>query len=113
MTRSLRRLVRVLGALSLAASLAAGLCFAASVFNISQYKRAFSESEITIAAGDVIAFSNDDEFIHQIYTNSPTFSFDTDESPPGNTIQIKFKVPGTFEVHCHIHPKMSLIVHVQ
>ena len=40
-------------------------------------------------------------------------SFDSDEQPPGQTIEVRFPVRGTFPVRCHIHPKMLLTVHVQ
>ena len=86
---------------------------AADAFQVTQKKRAFNYKEITVNAGDIVRFGNDDEFIHQVYVDSPAFKFDTAESPPGNTIDIKFTTPGTFEVHCHIHPKMKLVVKVQ
>ena len=45
--------------------------------------------------------------------SAPTLSFDSDEQPPGQTVSLKFPAAGTFEVHCHIHPKMLLTVHVR
>jgi plastocyanin len=81
---------------------------------IVQHDRSFSVDAITVAVGDTIQFSNNDDFIHQIYSDtSKVFNFDTDESEPGNSIFIKFTTAGTFEVHCHIHPKMGLIVTVK
>jgi hypothetical protein len=40
-------------------------------------------------------------------------SFDSDEQPPGQNVTLRFPVTGTFEVRCHIHPKMDLVVHVR
>ena len=94
-------------------ALYAASALAAETHQIIQKKRAFSESEITLAVGDTVRFTNDDEFIHQVYVDSPSFKFDTAESEPGNNIDMKFTSRGDFEVHCHIHPKMQLIVHVQ
>jgi plastocyanin len=38
--------------------------------------------------------------------------FDSDEKSPGETLKQPFTRTGTFEVRCHIHPKMKLLVHV-
>lgn len=35
------------------------------------------------------------------------------ESDPGNAIDVEFTASGTFDVFCHIHPKMNLHVTVQ
>ena len=36
----------------------------------------------------------------------------SDERVPGQTLVETFPDEGTFEVHCHIHPKMKLVVRV-
>ena len=92
--------------------LAATSAFAASV-HVAQKHRSFSPSEIAIQRGDTIAFSNDDEFLHQIYVDSKAMSFDSAEQSPGETINVVFPQTGTFPVRCHIHPKMLLTVHVR
>lgn len=92
---------------------AATTVFAAAVYHVAQRNRAFSVGEITIARGDSIAFSNEDEFIHQIYVDSPLMDFDSREQYAGQTISVTFTHSGTFPVRCHIHPKMQLIVHVK
>lgn len=104
--------VRFLGAILLTAMLASA-ALAAESHRITQKKRSFSQPDITLAAGDTIQFGNDDEFIHQVYVDAPGFKVDTAESEPGNTIDVKFTKSGDFEVHCHIHPKMLLLVHVK
>ena len=63
--------------------------------------------------GAYLLFTNDDEFLHQIYVDSSLMNFDSDEQPPGQTISVRFPVRGTFPVRCHIHPKMLLTVQVQ
>jgi plastocyanin len=79
---------------------------------IVQMGRAFHPSETTIVPGETLVFSNHDDFIHQIYVKSNVMSFDSDEQPPGQNVSVTFPVAGTFQVRCHIHPKMSLIVTV-
>jgi plastocyanin len=93
--------------------LLATVAFAAALHKVIQKGRAFSVSEITIARGDRIEFDNEDEFIHQIYVDSPEINYDSAEQPPGQMIYITFDRAGTFPVRCHIHPKMLLTVHVQ
>ena len=87
--------------------------FAAALHQVAQQNRSFSIGTIAIAAGDSITFSNNDEFLHQIYIDSSAMDFDSPEQPPGQTIVVKFPRSGTFPVRCHIHPKMLLVVHVR
>ena len=93
--------------------LAATTAFAAASYKVAQRGRAFAISQIAIAQGDTLLFTNDDEFLHQIYVDSSLMNFDSDEQPPGQTISVRFPVRGTFPVRCHIHPKMLLTVQVQ
>ena len=93
--------------------LVATALFAAAVHRIVQKGRNFSLSQITIVRGDTLLIKNDDEFLHQIYVDSPNMSFDSAEQPPGQTIQVNFPRSGSFPVRCHIHPKMLLVVHVE
>jgi plastocyanin len=85
---------------------------AALRFFFTQRNRAFGVREIAVTAGDTIKFSNEDEFLHQIFIASPALNFDSVEQPPGQTIEVKFPTSGSFEVLCHIHPKMRLAVTV-
>jgi plastocyanin len=89
------------------------VALAGNVVTISQSGRAFHPGEISISAGDTLHITNNDEFIHQIYIKSDTMNVDTDEKAPGESVDITFPSVGTFEVHCHIHPKMLLVVHVK
>jgi plastocyanin len=93
--------------------LVAAAAIAAAVHRVAQKGRAFSVAEIEIARGDQVLFTNEDEFLHQIYVDSPDMSFDSPEQPSGRTIEITFPRSGTFPVRCHIHPKMLVIVRVE
>jgi plastocyanin len=85
----------------------------AETHTIVQIDRSFKPNEITIAAGDSLAFSNQDEFIHQIYVDSDKIDYDSAEQAPGQIITIPFPKSGDFPVRCHIHPKMLLTIHVK
>jgi plastocyanin len=76
---------------------------------VIQKGRRFVPAEVTIRAGESLTFTNDDEFIHQIYSQD---LFDSEERSPGQNLTEAFPRNGTFEVRCHIHPKMKLVVHV-
>ena len=80
---------------------------------IVQNGRAFHPLEITVDRGATVDFSNEDEFIHQIYVDVEGFGYDSAEQPPGEVFHIQFPNAGTFPVRCHIHPKMLLTVHVK
>ena len=80
---------------------------------IVQQGRAFRPGDVTLDRGDTLTIRNRDEFIHQIYVKSDAMNFDSDEQPPGQDVLVKFPAGGTFQVRCHIHPKMVLTVHVK
>jgi plastocyanin len=44
--------------------------------------------------------------------DSPNFNYDSYEQSPGETAVVTFTTAGSFEVRCHIHPKMHLHVDV-
>jgi plastocyanin len=77
---------------------------------IIQKGRAFHPTEANIAAGDSLTFTNEDNFIHQIYVLG---LFDSDEKSPGENLNETFTRAGTFQVRCHIHPTMKMVVHVK
>ncbi len=101
-------------ALLLILVLAPATAFAADpAHTVIQKGRAFRPSEVTINRGESLTFTNNDAFIHQIYVQGAGFSFDSDEKNPGENITESFTTAGTFEVRCHIHPKMKLVVHIK
>jgi cytochrome c peroxidase len=90
------------------------LCAAASQSTtITQENRAFGISAISIGLGETLLFSNQDGFTHEIYVETPQFTFESDEQEPGQTVSVTFSARGHFPVHCHIHPKMHLDVDVK
>jgi plastocyanin len=99
--------------LAFAAAVLGTAAWADDAHTIVQNGRAFHPLEVTINHGEALSFSNQDEFIHQIYVDSTGFKYDSAEQPPGETLQIDFPDAGTFPVRCHIHPKMLLTVHVK
>ena len=87
-----------------------GAAFGDDAHTVMQQGRAFHPGDITINRGEALTFTNKDEFIHQVYVVG---LFDSDEKSPGQNLTESFPDSGTFEVRCHIHPKMKLVVHVK
>ena len=95
--------------LTLAATLLPLAAYAQATHVIVQKGRRFTPTQITINRGESLTFTNEDEFIHQMYADG---LFDSDEKDPGEKLVQVFSRAGTFEVKCHIHPKMKLLVRV-
>jgi plastocyanin len=92
--------------------LSIGALMAASMVNVIQNHRAFQTASLQIARGATVRFVNDDQFLHQVYVDAPSFNFESDEQDPGTNVDILFSKAGLF-VRCHIHPKMLLQVEVR
>jgi len=86
---------------------------AGGFIDVTQLNRAFSVAALTLHVGDTVRFNNKDPFNHQIYVKSLDFNFDSPEQVPGETVNLTFTKPGTFDVQCGIHPRMHLSVTVQ
>lgn len=105
-----RRLVLSLLACGAAAPVMAE---ASHLVSVVQKGRAFSTPAIVVDAGDTVRFTNEDSFLHQLFVQSSTFNVETGEQRPGQDVDIRFSVPGRFQVLCAIHPKMALSVEVR
>lgn len=86
---------------------------AAETVTVGQKDRQFSVASVSLTAGDTVRFTNDDPFIHQLYSESPDFNFTTAEQAPGVPLDVAFPVAGSFQVLCKIHPRMRLTVNVE
>ena len=95
---------------TLTALLVAATSAQAADLTVVQKGRAFHPGEITINRGQALTFTNEDSFIHQIYVDG---LFDSDEKGPGQNLNETFPGAGTFQVRCHIHPTMRMMVHVK
>ena len=83
-------------------------------YSVSQKGREFHPGDMTIKRGETIQIVNDDaDLLHHAYIDSPKFSYDSGDQPPGSKADVTFPIAGDYDVLCAIHPKMKLIVHVQ
>ena len=65
----------------------------------------FSPKVITVKAGTIVTFTNDDTTAHTVTSDDGTF--DTGTIAAGDSLTLPFDEPGTFAYHCEIHPSMT------
>jgi cytochrome c peroxidase len=102
--------------LGLLAILAVPMAARASTTTIVQAGQAFSETGITIKAGDHVAFANQDDVNHNILVQSGDDDDDAKDmgvQAPGASVDVPFDKAGKFKIRCHIHPSMKMTVDVR
>lgn len=85
----------------------------AAEFEVGQVNKAFTVKTLKIKVGDTVSFPNQDPFFHNVFSLSPTKTFDLGSYPKGETKKLTFDKPGKVEVECAIHPNMQMIIEVQ
>jgi plastocyanin len=91
--------------------LTAGAASAAE-FEVRQAGRIFAPARLVVAKGSAVHFINDENIFHHAFVDTPKFSADTGDIPPGEARDIVFNRPGSYAVHCAIHPQMHMTVEV-
>ncbi len=86
---------------------------AAEEHTVVQLGKRFTVPEITVYRGDWVNFRNEDQYTHNLYSDSPAKRFDVGAQEPGKTVRVHFDTPGKVMVRCAIHPKMKLEVIVR
>ena len=106
---------RILSAAALAGLMAASPATAATT-TITQAGQAFSETDITVKAGDHVKFANQVDVNHNILVqegDDDDNAKDMGVQAPGASVDVTFDKVGKFKIRCHIHPSMKLNVDVQ
>jgi plastocyanin len=88
----------------------------AAIVTIVQAGQAFSQTDVTLKAGDHLKFSNQDDVKHNILVqegDDDDNAKDYGVQPPGQSVDVAFDKAGKFLVRCHIHPDMKMNVIVQ
>lgn len=109
--RRRRQLLAILGTL-LAIPLGA-IAVGSEIHQVVQVDRKFQSAAITITRGDVLRFANHDPYVHQIYVDARNFDFESGLQPPDEMIELRIPSAGVYQVMCHIHPTMHLVVTVK
>lgn len=82
-------------------------------FNVGQKNKQFTKKKLVIKVGDKIRFTNEDPFFHNVFSLSPTKTFDLGSYPKGEFREVTFDTAGTIDVECAIHPHMRMTVVVK
>jgi len=72
----------------------------------------FSPTSVTVKAGQVLEWDNTGQIAHNV-TFDAYSSISSDTMNGGDTYQVKFTQPGTYQFHCTFHPGMEGTVTVQ
>ncbi|HXW30043.1 MAG TPA: plastocyanin/azurin family copper-binding protein [Xanthobacteraceae bacterium] len=87
---------------------------AASTVTVGQRGLQLTQTSVSLAKGDRIVFTNEDDVIHNVHIFGPGNDDSTDLGlqKPGVNLTYRFDKPGTYRVRCNIHPsvKMAVIV---
>ena len=69
----------------------------------------------SLAKGDRIVFTNEDDVIHNVHIFGPGNDDSTDLGlqKPGATLTYKFDKAGAYRVRCNIHPSVKMAVTVK
>jgi plastocyanin len=87
---------------------------AATTITIGQRGMLFSPSSASLAKGDRIVFTNDDDVIHNIHIFTVgSAEKDLGLQKPGTTLNYTFDKAGAYRIRCNIHPSMKMAVTVK
>lgn len=84
----------------------------AAQHTIQEKGKVFSQTDISIKAGETLVFENDDNVAHNVMSNTPGNTFNMGLLKPGTATPVTFNTPGDIDVICAIHPSMKLHVKV-
>lgn len=82
----------------------------ASVPELQQKDKDFQPPVLPITAGQSVSFPNQDPYFHNVFSLSPTRSFDLGQYQKGETRVRPFPKTGVVEVYCNIHPQMAATI---
>jgi hypothetical protein len=73
---------------------------------VRQINRQFVPRLSVIQRRDTVAFFNDDQERHQVFSNDRTEAFDIPSTTRSLSGSHRFRVPGSVRLQCNIHPTM-------
>jgi hypothetical protein len=73
---------------------------------VSQKDKTFIPDLRVIVAGQSVQFTNDDPFVHNVFSSSKAREFDLGQPGPHETRTVSFPTPGLVDVFCNIHEQM-------
>jgi plastocyanin len=88
---------------------------AATTLTVGQHGLVFTQNAASLARGDRIIFTNEDDVIHNINIFGPGNDESTDLGlqKPDATLTYRFDKAGAYRVRCNIHPSVRMAVTVR
>jgi plastocyanin len=88
---------------------------ATTTITVGQHGLLLSQSSASLAKGDRIIFTNEDDVIHNIHIfgPGPDESMDLGLQKPRATLSYRFDKAGAYRVRCNIHPSVKMAVTVK
>jgi plastocyanin len=80
---------------------------------VGQKGKLFTPGAVTVKAGDVLLFQNDDTVTHHIYSSTKGREFSLETLHAGKSATRTFATKGRVDVRCGLHPGMRLVVTVE
>lgn len=97
----------------IAIALTAGASVAFAVTHVvTQKDKKFSVSALQVKVGETVTFRNDDNFFHNIFSLSPSNTFDLGSFGKGEGRNVTLAKEGVVDVECAIHPQMKMRIEV-
>ena len=82
-------------------------------FSVGQKNKKFTKNKLVIKVGDKVSFVNNDPFFHNVFSLSPSKTFDLGSYPKGEHREVEFDTAGQVDVECAIHPHMRMTIIVK
>jgi plastocyanin len=79
-------------------------------FQIEQTHKSFVPPLLIVPRGASVAFPNNDEFSHNVFSVTPRNSFDLGLYAVGVGKAVTLEAPGVVSIYCNVHPQM--VAHV-
>lgn len=95
-----------------AAGYATVVAYAATEHTITEKGKVFSQTDITIKAGDTLVFVNDDNIAHNVMSEDASNKFNLGLLKPGSSTPVTFNTAGDTTILCAIHPSMKMHVKI-
>ncbi len=100
------RVIRALGGAVVSAAVVGGGVALAADRSVAISGASFSPSQISVAAGDRITWTNSDAQAHTATADDSSWDAGV-VAGSGGTASVTFSTAGVFPYHCSIHPEMT------
>ena len=77
---------------------------------IAQKGRKFVPDLVAVTVGESVSFPNQDNFLHNVFSQSTASKFDLGSFRKGDAKQKDFTTAGVVDVYCNIHPEMAATI---